>query len=106
MKKTPKTIFIFLLVIFLFLFILLPVISFFAIFHDTWLSDEFKQRRAEISAEKYEEQAIEDATSYLEDHFENLDEDDIVDVMWAPHAPNVWGIDGLALIKDMLIMRI
>jgi hypothetical protein len=52
---------------------------------------------AAINAEKNAEEAWDEAASYLEDHFADLDEEDIVDAMWAPYAPTDWGIPGSSL---------
>ena len=66
--------------------------SFFAIFV-TWIPDRETENSA-INAEKNAEEAWDEAASYLEDHFADLDEEDIVDAMWAPYAPTDWGIPG------------
>jgi hypothetical protein len=96
MKKSQRTIIIVILAI-VFIVFILPVVSFFAIFRYTWFPDPVKQRKASIYAEKNAEEAWDEAASYLEDHFDDLDEDDIVDAMWAPYAPTDWGIPGSSL---------
>ncbi|HHT77012.1 MAG TPA: hypothetical protein GXZ67_03875 [Clostridiaceae bacterium] len=99
MKKSQRTIIIVILAI-VFIVFILPVVSFFAIFRYTWIPDPVRQRRAAINAEKNAEEAWDEAASYLEDHFDDLDEDDIVDAMWAPYAPTDWGIDFLHLLIE------
>lgn len=99
MKKSERNLIIVILAIVFVLFIL-PVVSFFAIFRYTWIPDPVKQRRAAMSAEKNAEEALDEAASYLEDHFDDLDGDDIVDAMWAPYAPTDWGLDSLHLLIE------
>lgn len=96
MKKSQRTIIIVILAI-VFIVFILPVVSFFAIFRYTWIPDPVRQRMAAINAEKNAEEAWDEAASYLEDHFADLDEEDIVDAMWAPYAPTDWGIPGSSL---------
>ncbi len=95
MKKGPKPITI-VLIIALIIF-LLPIVSFFAIFHYNWLPEEARQRRAEISAKKHEDEAFEEAADYLDDHFDDFDEDDIIDVSWLRHDPYIFGMPGSSL---------
>lgn len=99
MKKSERNLIIVILAIVFVLFIL-PVVSFFAIFRYTWIPDPVKQRRAAMSAEKNAEEALDEAASYLEDHFDDLDGDDIVDAMWAPYAPTDWGFYSLRLLIE------
>ena len=81
MKKTPEETFIF-----------FPVTAFLWIFRNTLFLSE--RKKATLSAEKHKEQAMADAISYLEDHFDDLDEDDIVDYMWKPNNTLYRDIDG------------
>lgn len=90
--KTSKRPIIILILTLIFIFCILPVVSFFVYFRYTWIPIPIQNREAAADAEKNAEEAWDEAVSYLEDQFDDLDEDDIIEAMWFSYPNTDRGI--------------